>query len=84
MSGYIPEYGLYVKDRLSCFSVAGSKSDKLFLWVNLREHVSAIPPPAIAYLQARLQAVVTEVLADVVRPIAVCLETDGGFFEHLF
>ena len=65
------------------FSVAGSKSDKLFLWVNLRELIYAVPPTAIAHLQARLPAAVIEMLANVVRPIDVCLEMEGSCFKDL-
>jgi hypothetical protein len=71
-------------------SVAGSNSDGFFL-VGTPEGISLVPPRTIEDLMARLQAAVTTVNASMLRRVqesavrrtAVCLEMDGGCFEHL-
>jgi hypothetical protein len=63
---------------------------EFFLWRPLKEQVCAVPPRSIEDLVARLQTVVTRVDAnmlryvrkDAVRRTSVCLEMDGGRFEH--
>jgi hypothetical protein len=62
-----------------------------FLWGHLKEQVYAVPPRTIEDLVQRLQAGVTTVDAHMLRRVrenavrrtAVCLEMDGGRFEHL-
>jgi hypothetical protein len=62
-----------------------------FLWGHLKEQVYTVPSRTIENLVARLQAAVTMVDANMLRrvrenavwPAAVCLEMDGGRFEHL-
>jgi hypothetical protein len=64
---------------------------EVFLWGHLKEQVYAVPPRTIEDLVARLQAAVTTVDANILRCVrqnavrraAVCLEMDGGRFEHL-
>jgi hypothetical protein len=58
---------------------------------NLKEHVYAVPPRTIEDLVARIQAAVATADAETsrrvreksVRRTAICLQTDGGRFEHL-
>jgi hypothetical protein len=62
-----------------------------FLWGHLKEQVYTVPPRTIEDLVARLQAVVRTVDTNMLRRVqenamqrtAVCLEMDGGHFEHL-
>jgi hypothetical protein len=62
-----------------------------FLWGHLKEQVYAIPPRTIEDLVARFKAAVTTVDGSMLRRVrensvprtAVCLEMDGGRFEHL-
>jgi hypothetical protein len=57
----------------------------------LRKHVYAVPPRTIEDLVEKLKAAVTTVDANMLRRVrenavwrtAVCLEMDGGCFEHL-
>jgi hypothetical protein len=62
-----------------------------FVWGNLKEHVYLVPHRTIEDLVGRLQEAVTMVDANMLRRVrenavrrtAVCLETDGGRFDHL-
>jgi hypothetical protein len=62
-----------------------------FLWGHLKEQVYAVPPRTMKDLMARLQAPVTTVNANMLRRVqenavlctVVCLDMDGGCFEHL-
>jgi hypothetical protein len=63
----------------------------IFLWGRLKEYVCTDPPRTVEDLMARPQVAVTAVDANMlrrvggnaVRPISLCLEMDGGRFEHL-
>jgi hypothetical protein len=73
-------------------SVAGSNSDFLLPYGNMKNHVYALPPRTIEDVVVVLKRAVTTVDAnmlrhvgeDAVRRTALCLEMDGGRFEHLF